>query len=71
MTIEQYEKAGEILELHYFALKRKSVHLEAVNGFWAGESPEYKARHLHSADISQMAADRIYKKYKQHILKHL
>ena len=71
MTIEQYEHAGEILELRKQALYARKLHLENANNFCSNEYPPAKKRHLHKAGISQMAADRLYKSYKKFILKHL
>ena len=71
MTIEQHEHAGEILELRKWALRNVVSYTESSNGFWANEYPPAKKRYLHKAEISQMAADRIYESYKKYILKHL
>jgi hypothetical protein len=71
MTIKQNEHATEILELYYMALRNEIFWKKQSNSFWSNEYAPAKERYLYKADISRMAATRIYTSYSKYILKHL
>jgi len=71
MTLEQHEKAGEILDLYYNALQNAIFWTKQSNSYWANEYQPAKERYLHKVEISRMAARRIYDCYVKFVKKHL